>query len=194
MKKLLETLKIVNGQPQFLNFHHERLNYSRKLLFNATDTIELAHFIQAPTPTAIYKCRIIYATAIEHVEYSLYSARHFKSFQVIEADQLAYPFKYLNREAFHSLLQLKGCADDILIIQKGLVTDTSIANVAFWSNGTWLTPATPLLRGTTRARLLQANQILATHIRVTDLKHYSQMALMNALLGFYPIEEVNLIF
>lgn len=193
MNKLLETIKIVNGTAPFLAFHNERLKHSRQILFNAQDKIDLKNVITAPSQNGTYKCRVIYSKTIETVEYSRYQQqRKFKTFKVIEDDNLAYDFKYLNRENLNRLV--RGQADEILIIKRGLVTDTTIANVAFWYQDKWLTPSTPLLKGTTRERLLRENKIIETPITLEDLNHFSKMAMMNALLGFIVIENLKLIF
>jgi 4-amino-4-deoxychorismate lyase len=192
MNKLLETIKIVNGAAPFLAFHNARLNKSREILFNAKDEIDLKNFIQAPQ-SGIYKCRIIYAKTIETIEYSPLQNRNFKTFKVIENDNITYPFKYLNRENLNHLMQFKGQADDILIVKKGLVTETSIANVAFLHQDKWLTPSMPLLKGTTRERLLREKKVVEATIRLEDLKNISKMAIMNALLGFYLIEDFKLL-
>ncbi|OAD22273.1 Aminotransferase, class IV [Candidatus Thiomargarita nelsonii] len=192
MNKLLETIKIVNGMAPFLAFHNERLNHARQILFNAHDQIDLNSFIIAPSQSEIYKCRVIYSKTIEMVEYSHYKPRHFKTFKVIEDDNIVYDFKYLNRENLNRLLRFKGQADDILIIKKGLVTDTSITNVAFLSEDKWLTPSTPLLKGTTRERFLKEKKIVEARIILEDLNNFSKMAIMNALLGFIVIENFKL--
>jgi 4-amino-4-deoxychorismate lyase len=189
MNKLLETIKIVNGSAPWLEFHNERLNKSRQILFNCPSKIDLKNFIQVPSQIGIYKCRVIYSDTIASIECSYYQARNFNFFTIVEADNLVYDFKYLNRENLNRLCLLKGQTDDILIIKQGFVTDTSIANVAFWHQDKWLTPSTPLLKGTTRERLLRQKQIMETDIRLTDLKNFSKMALMNALMGFYVVEN-----
>ncbi|HDN25839.1 MAG TPA: hypothetical protein ENG03_01830 [Thioploca sp.] len=194
MTKLLETLKIVNGTAPFLEFHNERLNYARQALFNVQDTIDLKDVIQAPPQIGIYRCRVIYSETIEAVEYIPHQDRDFQSLKIVEDDNIDYEFKYHNRNDINRLVTLKGSADDILIIKKGLVTDTSIANVAFWHQDKWLTPLTPLLKGTTRARLLTEKQIFEANIRAEDLKHFSKMAIMNALIGFYTLENFKLLF
>jgi len=192
VNKLLETIKIVNGMAPFLAFHNQRLNHARKILFNAHDQIDLNNFIVAPSQSEIYKCRVIYSKTIEMVEYSRYKPRQFKTFRVVEDGNIVYDFKYLNRENLNRLLGFKGQADDILIVKKGLVTDTSIANVAFLYEDKWLTPSTPLLKGTSRERLLKEKQIVEARITLEDLKHFSKMAMMNALLEFLVIENFKL--
>ncbi|MDY6992945.1 MAG: aminotransferase class IV family protein [Pseudomonadota bacterium] len=191
MEKLLETLKIVNGRPQFINFHNERLHFARKSLFNIETPIDLKTAIKPPQADLMYRCRIIYAQELLQIDYSPYQPRVFKRFKIVIADDLDYSFKYLDRSALERLVALKGQADDILIIKKGLVTDTSIANVAFWNGYTWLTPKTPLLAGTTRMRLLRQGQLTLADIHVDALKNGQTMALLNAVLDFYVIDTVE---
>ena len=194
MDKFLETIKIVNGNISFLEFHNQRLNNTRKALFHNQDDIDLHDFIQAPSKTEIYKCRVIYSQRIETLEYFFYQEKNFNSFKIIADDNIVYPFKYLDREHLNRLVILKELADDILIIKQGFITDTSIANVAFWHQDKWFTPSTPLLKGTTRERLLREKQIKEADIRLKDVKDFSKMAIMNALIGFYVIEDFKLIF
>lgn len=193
MAQLLETLKIVNGIAPFVEFHNQRLNDARQILFNAKDQIDLKKVIQAPATTGIYRCRIIYSETIEAVEYLPHQNRNFQTFKIVEDDNIDYQFKYLNRDNINRLFTLKGSADDLLIIKNGLVTDTSIANVAFWQDQ-WLTPSTPLLKGTTRARLLSEKQLFEADIRLEELNQFPKMAIMNALIGFCTIENFKLIF
>ncbi|NJO14743.1 MAG: hypothetical protein HC877_03060 [Thioploca sp.] len=192
MSKLLETIKIVNGTVPFLTFHQQRLNESRRQLFQIDDEINLGAAIEAPSTDFVYRCRVIYERAIEKVEYHRYEAKNFHCFKVIEANAIVYDFKYLDRTPINQLIAHKGSADDILIIRNGLVTDTSIANIAFWDQTKWLTPATPLLKGTTRERLLKTEYIETADIKLTDLKAFSKMALMNALLDFMVVENFSL--
>ena len=66
MDQLLETIKIVDGEPQFLEFHQTRLNYARKTLFNTQEVINLEQVIHHPPKEGIYRCRIIYSRNIKY--------------------------------------------------------------------------------------------------------------------------------
>jgi len=83
----------------------------------------------------------------------------------------------------------KGSTDEILIVQNTLITDTSIANIAFFDGERWLTPKEPLLIGTTRARLLDEQKIFEQDINVADLHKFTAFALMNAMIGFDEIKN-----
>jgi 4-amino-4-deoxychorismate lyase len=189
MSLFLETIKIINTKIPYIAYHNERLNQTRSLLFGTKNKIDLTNCLQAPYETGVYRARIIYGKTIESIEYLPYKDRQFEHFKIIEDNEINYAFKYLNRESLNRLLARKGEADEILIIKKGFVTETSIANVAFWDEKKWLTPSKPLLKGTTRERLLRNKQIIEAEIRLADLKRFSKMAMMNAMVGVYVIQK-----
>jgi len=176
---LFETIKVEDGKVFNLEWHNLRLNKSRKELFSSLSTIDLKDFI-SPPPTGLYRCKIIYNHKIQSVEYFPYQAKTFQNFQVIKS-QLDYKHKYTNRLAIQELLEKH---DEIIIEKDGLLTDTSIANIAFFDGETWFTPTTPLLEGTTRARLLDEGFLKLKNIKKENIKNYSHFALMNAMIGF----------
>jgi len=190
--QLLETIKVDQGKPFFISFHNERFNRTRLELFGIQENLDLSTIINPPDLNC-YRCRIVYSEKIETIEFIPYQPRIFKTFQIVYNDHIDYKYKYLDRSAIQKLEQFKQEADDILIIKQGFITDTSIANVAFLDGEQWITPANPLLKGTTRERLLQEWKIKSEIIELKKIKKYSKMALMNALLGFTVLEEFYLI-
>ena len=66
---------------------------------------------------------------------------------------------------------------------------TSIANIAFFDGVDWISPKKPLLKGTTRARLLKERKLILKDIRKDDLKAFTKAALMNAMIDFDIIAE-----
>jgi len=193
MKQLFETIKINAGQAYHLAYHNQRLNDTRRVLFNVNNVIDLNNILQPLPQTGFYRCRVVYRETIEKIEYIPYTSRQFQHIKLIEANTLDYAFKYADRTALQDLVAQKGQADDILIIKNGFITDTSIANVAFYDGQQWVTPTTFLLKGTTRTRLLAENKIIAAEIKPTDLKYFTKMALMNALLDFYVLDVKNIV-
>ena len=88
-------------------------------------------------------------------------------------------------------MEMRGDCDDILIINKGMVTDSSYANVVFRDlDGNWVTPSTYLLSGTKRASLLQKGLIKETIITYRDLNKYTEVKLINAMIGIDDTEEI----
>ena len=182
MPLLLETIKIEDGEVSNLSYHQARCDESRKALFNSTDRLDLSSLIQAP-PKGLYRCRILYDEKIHSIEYIPYSPKEIHTLKIVSSD-LEYDHKYANRDALNKLLQTQPDADDILIEKHGYLTDTTIANIAFYDGKQWFTPEKPLLKGTMRAKLLDERFLHTRNIKKEDLKNYTQVALMNAMIGF----------
>ena len=78
--------------------------------------------------------------------------------------------------------------DDILIVRRGLLTDTSIANIALFDGKDWFTPKLPLLRGTCRTALIDNGIIKEKDIRPEELSSYSFVRLFNAMIKWGALE------
>ncbi|HHD81834.1 MAG TPA: hypothetical protein ENK82_08170 [Campylobacterales bacterium] len=189
MLLLFETLKIEDGKIFNVKWHNKRLNKSRKELFNLSTELDLLDYLTSPPSLGLYRCKVIYNETILSVEYFPYQAKLFKNFQ-IRPSQIRYDYKYLNREELESLKN--NPFDDVIIEKEGFLTDTSIANIAFYDRENWLTPKTPLLEGTTRARLLQKGFLKASPIKKEMIKNYTYFALMNSMIGFSIQKSVYL--
>jgi 4-amino-4-deoxychorismate lyase len=176
---LFETIKIEDGKIFNLDWHNKRFNKSQKELFSISSNIDLKTFI-SPPKTGLYRCKIIYDHKIQSIEYFPYKAKKIQSFKIVKS-QLDYKFKYTERSIFQKLLK---DYDEIIIEKNGLLTDTSIANIAFYDGEAWLTPKTPLLEGSTRARLIDEGFLKLRNIKKENIKNYSNFALMNAMIGF----------
>ena len=188
-EKYLETIKAVDGKIYNLEFHQWRLDGVLKSL-GVTKTYQLVEHISAPQD-GFFRCRIVYDAKNIEVEYIPYVKRDVKRLKLIYNDEIEYEKKYANRELLDSLFALKAECDDILIVKSGLITDTSIANIAFFDGEQWLTPKRPLLRGTTRERYLKSKKIVEKDIFVDDLQEFSKIALMNAMVDFDIIPSPN---
>ncbi|MDQ7043572.1 MAG: aminotransferase class IV family protein [Sulfurimonas sp.] len=186
-KKFLETIKIVDGVALHLEYHQERLNKALK----TSNVYELEKLLSPPS-NGLYRCRIVYDLKEIEIEYLRYEKRTITTLKLIFNETLVYDKKYVNRDAINRLVEKKEKCDDILIIKNGLVTDTSIANIAFYDGEYWFTPKSALLEGTCRARLLKEGKIIATDIKVEDIKNFKKIALMNAMIDFDIIASDNI--
>lgn len=188
MEQYLETIRIEEGRACHLPYHNQRMNETRAHL-GLSDGLDLEAVIG---DVSIYqqrtRCRIVYDTEIRSVEFFPYQIRLVKTLRLVEDNQVDYGCKYADRSALNRCFAQRGACDDVLIVQNGDVTDTTIANVAFWNGETWFTPSTPLLKGTMRASLLDSHQIQEAKIRVEDLSHFSRLRLFNAMISFGEIE------
>jgi 4-amino-4-deoxychorismate lyase len=100
-----------------------------------------------------------------------------------------YSYKYVDRRALDELFAQRGEQDDILILRDGLITDTSVGNVAFCKNDRWFTPSMPLLAGTTWKRLVRSGILIPRPIHQNDLLRYDAFKIFNAMNDWSEVEE-----
>lgn len=183
----LETIKIQGGKPFHLEYHQQR--YESVLSSLGETVFKKLHDFLTPPKEGLTRCRIVYSKESLEISYYSYIKRNIYKLKLIFDDTIEYDKKHADRSRLDEYFTLKEDADDILIIKNGLVTDTSIANIAFFDGEIWLTPREPLLRGTTRARLLDNGKIFEADIDVNGLKNYKKVALLNAMIDFDIISE-----
>jgi 4-amino-4-deoxychorismate lyase len=182
MSLLFETICVRNGKPERLPLHNARLNASRKELHGCTDAIDLQAVLARETfpPEPLVRCRVVYGRDIVSVESTPYHRREIRTLEIVHAGELTYDHKYVDRTALDRLVA-GSVADDVLIIRDGFVTDASFANVVFIGNNGWMTPTTPLLRGTQRGYLLSQGVIRESPVREDDIGRFSYVMLINAM-------------
>ena len=178
----IETIKILDGKVYNIEWHNRRFNQTRLDIFGLDNSINLIEYINSP-PIGLFRCRIVYDIDIISIEYIPYSPKVSKLFKVVQSN-IDYKYKYSNRDELNSLKDSANGYDDIIIEKNGLLTDTTIANIAFFDGSEWITPKTPLLRGTIREKLVNRRFLIPKDINSDDLKHFSNFALMNAMIGF----------
>ena len=190
--ELLETIRIKDGKVYNIEYHNRRVDRSRFELFGIDSKIDLRDYIAPPRDNGIFRCRVIYNRSdIVSVEYIPYKKREFKSFIIIDSN-IEYKYKYSNRDKLNRLKEQYSKYSDIIIKKSGFLTDTSIANIAFFDGSSWVTPKNPLLRGTIRERLIEKNILIKKDIKSEDLKHFSYFALMNAMIGFQITKNITI--
>jgi 4-amino-4-deoxychorismate lyase len=183
----LETIRCENGVALYLSYHQARLNRSLQAL-NTSQTYNLTSLIVPPS-NGVYRCRFLYDGAHYSIEFYPYTPRIIAALKLIYDDTIEYPLKYSNRGALDTLFEQRGEYDDVLIVKNGFLSDTTIANIALKIDGQWLTPDTPLLMGTTRARLIEEGFLTPATLRPEDITKASKIALMNAMVGFIEVEN-----
>ena len=189
-KKYIETIKALDGELFHLEYHQKRLNSVLKEI-SPNNSYSLKKLLSPPS-SSLYRCRFLYSRDSFEIEYIKYKKRSIKSLQLVYDDAIEYSKKYAQRENINQLYLQKENCDEILIVKNSFITDTSIANIAFYDGSNWLTPKVPLLKGTTRQRLLDSGKIFTCDIRVSDLVNFEKLALMNAMVDFDIIAEENI--
>lgn len=175
------------------DFEIYNLEYHNKRVINTIGmNIDLNEYIY-PISNKLLKCKITYNNyEVINVEYAEYKKRDIKTFKILYSDDIDYSKKYLDRSAIEELFSKKQKADEIMIFKNGLLTDTSIANIAIYNGTFWLTPKTPLLYGTSRQKLLDEKKLIEKDITLKMLKNATKIALLNAMIGFDEVEDYSL--
>jgi len=183
---LLESIKIVNRQFQSLNYHQARVDYALTKIFGIKKKPDLKKILSIPKTIGpqTFKCRIIYGKKIESIQFIAYQPPQINTLKLVRCDDIDYTFKYANRSPIEKLFAQRETCSDILIVKNNLITDTSFCNILFFNGKKWLTPESPLLKGTKRQQLLDAGKIEPATIFVNDLQHYQKFMLINAMLDF----------
>jgi 4-amino-4-deoxychorismate lyase len=181
-----ETIKCEDQNIFNLEYHQKRI--ARTIGKN----INLAEYIY-PITDELLKCKVVYdKDDILDIVYSPYIPRVIKSFRILTSKDIEYKYKATNRDDIEYLYKKRENCDEIIIVKNGLITDTSIANIAIFENNIWLTPKVPLLQGTVRDKLLDENYIKESNITLSRLLKAKRIALMNAMIGFKVIEKFSL--
>ncbi len=191
---LIETIKIKNQQFQNITYHNQRLNDARKTLFQASDYWDIQKMISLPPldAHAIYKCRLTYAEEIIKIEIEPYFIRPICSLKMVNDNKIDYAFKYADRNLLGQLYGQREDCDDILIIKNGMVTDTFYCNIAFFDGKDWFTPDVPLLEGTQRKYLLEAQVIKAKNIFEGEIYNFQAAKLFNAMMDWEEAQIIDI--
>lgn len=198
MSRLIESIKLLNGEFHNLFYHEQRMRNSLRNLFGVHEPINLKEFLngfQFPKE-GLYKCRIVYDDKSREVEFLPYAPKVINTLKLVDGGDISYEYKYEDRSELDNLYARRGTCDDILIIKDDQVTDSSFSNIVFKRNGKWFTPSSMLLSGTMRQYLLDCEVIREEKIRKRDISSFESFKLINAMLGFEgpEINISNIIF
>ena len=179
----IETIKAKDGVFYNLPLHIARLKRTAIHFFGVAPSLELSQsMIPEALRIGIVKCRVTYSSRIISVEFEPYVFRHLSSLTLVEDNDIDYTYKALDRSSLNSLYSRREDGDDILIVKNGLVTDTSYANVVFENANGLYTPKNYLLGGIKRQYLLQNGIINELVINKDDIRTFSKVYLINAMI------------
>ncbi|BAK72274.1 MAG: aminotransferase class IV family protein [Arcobacter sp.] len=183
--KYFETIKCEDFEIFNLEYHNKRISNTIGLNINLQEYIY-------PISDELLRCKVVYdKDEIIDVLYFPYKKREIKSFKIIIDDEIDYSKKYLDRTKLDKLFEKRNGCDEIIIVKNDIVTDTTIANVAIFYDGCWITSKNCLLIGTTRTRLLEEKKLIEKDITLDMLYNASKIALMNAMIDFNIIENYS---
>ena len=125
------------------SLHDRRMNDTRRAFFGPVPDLHVCDYLRPEAYTARTRCRLTYARDVIRVECFPYHVRPVHSLQLVVQDDIDYRYKQADRRVLDEAFALRDTADDVLIVRHGLLTDTSIANIALWDGCEWHTPAHP---------------------------------------------------
>lgn len=186
---MFETIRIENGIPQHLLWHERRMEQAIQKFWPGSLPVKLVSLIRVSPEysTGTVRCNIHFGPEITDIVFKAYEKRMIRSLKLVICDTIDYPWKFKDRSQLEFLFARRGACDDILIVKNGLIRDTSMSNIIFYDGLNRITPATPLLKGTCRDRLLEEGWLREADIRPEDLPKFSGCKLINAMR--YPGEE-----
>lgn len=189
MYRFIETVRVENGFPCLLPYHEERMNRTRARFFSGVPWLRLSDYWTKESGNGVMKWRLVYGRdGVDECSCTPYRLRPVFGLKMVEADDVDYAYKYLDRTALERCFACRDGADEVLMVREGRLTDTSIANVALFDGKQWHTPVRPLLGGVKRRFLLESGAIVERDIRIEDLPRYSRIRLFNALIRWGEME------
>jgi 4-amino-4-deoxychorismate lyase len=196
MSRFLETICIKDGRPLHLDWHQRRVDATLKHFFPSASFEDMSLSLSAILASCdlpangIYRCRVLYDLNAVSVEFFPYTTRSIKTLRLIQAPTgYDYRYKYADRNVLDDLFSQRGDSDDILITREGLITDTSVANIAFRKGDRWFVPSFPLLAGTTWKRLISSGQLIPKPIHQTDIPHFDAFKIFNSMNDWDGVER-----
>ena len=201
MYQFLETIRFNSVIVTFVQEHQERVNRAFEAFFpdeNPIDLKNILHEIKKENQdflldASVVKCRLWYGKTEYKYNLEPYQIKKLEAVKIKEVgDDFDYSHKFADRKLLNDL---KGNENEILIVKNGLVADTSYANIAFFDEKKWFTPAKPLLEGVKRRVLLYHNIIQSSKISIEDLKKFTHFKLINAMIDWEesPIYDIKII-
>lgn len=184
MSQFFESIRVQDGKAHELEAHQQRINHCLKAFRGQSLSLENIAAVTHFPKTGLYKWRVQYG--LEGVSQSIvspYKPSQLLSMSIETADHIAYPHKFEDRRAISQLLNASEHSD-IIMLKKGLITDSSYANLIFFNGQQWLTPKTPMLLGTQRAVLLAQGRIVEADISPESLDRFTVFKRINALMTF----------
>lgn len=192
--ELLETFKIENGQITYLDFHQQRVNRSLADLYQINEGFSLKNFFENQNlpQKGIFRGRLIYEEQITSFEIIPYQEQVIRSFKLVNSLDFDYSYKWADRQFFADQKNLHTTVDEIIFYSNNKIQDCTIANLAFLKNNIWYTPKSPLLKGTTRERLLKSEQIQEHDIFVQDIDQFERICLINVFRELHIKNSLSL--
>lgn len=194
MSRFFESIKLSDDQFFRIPNHQKRVNRTFAIHFPDKKTFSIEEILKNSDfpATGTYKIRISYDENDISSEIQSYTVRKINSLKLVNINTLPSFFKAEMRDIIHEAANQKGDCDDIIMVNNGLLTDTSYANIALFDGKTWFTPRKPYLYGSHRDFLLDNGLMVEKDIPVTEVYNYRKIRIFNAMIEFGDAElDIN---
>jgi len=181
-----ESIKLQDGKFYRLKLHQQRINKAFADFYPDEEPINIvAQLNQYTFPQeGIFKCRMVYDTDVQSLEFEPYVRRDVRSLKLVETDMESRPYKMNDRSQLNAAFALRADCDDVLLVKNGLLTDASYCNIALYDGENWITPRLPLLYGVNRAQLITEGKLIEKDIKPVELVNFQYICLFNAIIEF----------
>ena len=184
MSQFFESICVKDGIAENLAAHQSRVNKTLDAFNTSNHSIELASIVDELILPAegLYKLRISYDLNGNYQSaFTAYQYRQVQNFALVDIKGQGYDYKFSNRDWINEALIQSG-KDEIMMHDGGLIKDCSYTNIVFYDGVNWYTPATPLLEGTQRAKLIEAGVIQPKALYVQDIPNFKKFKCINAMM------------
>lgn len=188
-----EAIKLENRILQNLEYHHDRANRTASKFYGTEiDLFAIQDSLPTGVGLGLYKCRVVYGTKIEKIEYIPYVLTEKKRVGFVVDNGVDYSYKYEDRSRLTNLIRSSGC-DDVIIIKNGMVTDASASNLVFESaSGEELvTPADCLLGGTKRQYLIDKGIVKEKPISIDEVRSYQKVYFISSMIDLKDNVQID---
>ena len=201
---VFETIKVVDGEPLFLDKHLSRLKKSLRFFeieknidegkiyayINSSEEKNFALKLIVSDKNFILTSRSDnYRDDDKNYKLILSEVRRNSSSKIIYHKSLSYYENIME----HRWAQNQGYDSALFINEREEVCETSFANIFFVRNGEIFTPAisSGLLKGTMRDYILESYKVKEDVISFKDIDNYDEAFISNSLMGVRNVSSIN---
>lgn len=185
-----ETIKVVDGEIQNLNYHLNRIYNTQTAHYKKSNISEIEKFFEyfKHQENGTFKLKIIYSTTIKKTEITPYKLLIKNKLKFFEKSNLQYRFKFFDRSELVSIEKQLAENELGIVVQNQYLTDATYGNIVLWDGENYLTPNTTLLNGTKRQKYLDEGVIKIDTIKIHNLNKYKKLYLINSMIDLGEIE------
>jgi 4-amino-4-deoxychorismate lyase len=201
MCRLFESIKLLDGLPQNLDYHYRRMRYAFQHFYGEGPRFELdiAQLCRQLSLKGCHKLKITYDVGQFSHEVVEYQLREVVRYRLVEDTDISYAFKFVDRDAIERWQQDLAENEDLILLKKGMVSDSAYANLLFKSpDGELFTPQDCLLKGTRRQKLIDERRIKTLPISMEDLYRFTHVCRINAMMDlgeddWLPVDRITML-